>query len=308
MKKTLITVLCLIVLTSFAVAFSLSAAAASTGVVPDKTELRAGDTVTIQITLSNCPDVEALSVDFDIDTDVFEIESGEWLEESSLDVAPNRVKVLMSDFDISRQKGVVTFEVFDGDDNKLDVGVDCNTTVFTITLRALDTAPFGNSTVSCTLGSKDADGNSISVDSGSCVIGIKGDAIYDSISGTTLTAEAVNGETVIIAPSSNSVAMTEEELREMLNDETIQITSNDGIIGTGCTVTIGDKVVSIAVKGDVDGDGVVTVFDALMTKKALADNGFENEPLREYAADVDGKDGTTENDIMPILSVVVGKN
>jgi hypothetical protein len=102
--------------------------------------------------------------------------------------------------------------------------------------------------------------------------------------------------------------MTESELRDIFNDGTIAITSNNGIIGTGCKVTIGEYEVELVVKGDIDGDGVATVFDALMVKKALANNGFANEALREYAADVDGADGTTTADVDALLAIIVGKN
>lgn len=131
--------------------------------------------------------------------------------------------------------------------------------------------------------------------------------IEDAIAGTVLTTGVVGEETVIIVPTSNNVAMTESELAAILNDASITITSNNGIIGTGCKVTIGEYEVDLVVKGDIDGDGVATVFDALMVKKALANNGFENEALREFAADVDGADRTTEADVDAILSYIVGK-
>ena len=131
--------------------------------------------------------------------------------------------------------------------------------------------------------------------------------IEAAIDGTVLTTGIVGSETVIIIPTSIDVAMTEDELRAIFNDETITITSNGGIIGTGCKVTIGEYEVELVVKGDIDGDGVATVFDALMVKKALANNDFENEALREFAADVDGTDGTTEADVSALLAIVVGK-
>ena len=44
-----------------------------------------------------------------------------------------------------------------------------------------------------------------------------------------------------------------------------------------------------------------------MVKKALANNGFENETLREYAADVDGTEGTVASDVKALLGFIVGK-
>jgi hypothetical protein len=94
----------------------------------------------------------------------------------------------------------------------------------------------------------------------------------------------------------------------MLGNEEITIVSNNGMIGTGSKIIIGEQEVSLVVKGDIDGDGTATVFDALMVKKALANNGFENEALREFAADVDGATGTTEADVSALLAKIVGKN
>ena len=139
------------------------------------------------------------------------------------------------------------------------------------------------------------------------IIFAQSNPIEDAIDGTVLTTATVVEETVIIVPTIGNVAMTEDELRAIFNDDTITITSNNGIIGTGCKVTIGEYEVELVVKGDIDGDGVATVFDALMVKKALANNGFENEALREFAADVDGTEGTTEADVSAILAIIVGK-
>lgn len=86
------------------------------------------------------------------------------------------------------------------------------------------------------------------------------------------------------------------------------ITSNNGFIGTGKKISIGDEVAEIVIKGDIDGNGVATVFNAMMVKKALANNGFETEALREFAGDVDGADGTTTADVSALLAIVVGKN
>ena len=132
-------------------------------------------------------------------------------------------------------------------------------------------------------------------------------AIKSAIDGTDLDIGFSGEEAVIIVPTSIDVAMTEDELRAIFNDETIEITSNGGIIGTGCKVTIGEYEVDLIVKGDIDGDGVATVFDALMVKKALVNNDFENEALREFAADVDDTEGTTEADVSALLAIIVGK-
>lgn len=132
-------------------------------------------------------------------------------------------------------------------------------------------------------------------------------SIADAFEGAVLSTDVVGGEIVIVIPVNVGEAMTEDELRNNFKDKTVNITSNNGIIGTGCKVTIGGYEIELVVKGDIDGDGVATVFDALMVKKALANNGFENETLREYAADVDGTEGTVASDVKALLGFIVGK-
>ncbi len=113
-------------------------------------------------------------------------------------------------------------------------------------------------------------------------------------------------EVVIVPTVSGNVAMTEAEVAEILGDE-ITIVSNNGIIGTGCKIVVGEQEVEIAVKGDIDGDGVATVFDALMVKKALAENSFTENDIREFAGDIDGAGVTDSADIDAILSHIVGE-
>ena len=135
-------------------------------------------------------------------------------------------------------------------------------------------------------------------------------AIENAISGTTLKLGILdNDDEIIIVPTNKlGSAMTVAELKAIFNDPTIVIESNNGIIGTGCKVTIDGYTVEIAVKGDIDGDGIVTAFDANMIKKALANNGFENEALREFAGDVDGTEVTDSADVEGILAHIVGNS
>ncbi len=135
-------------------------------------------------------------------------------------------------------------------------------------------------------------------------------AIENAISGTTLKLRILdNDDEIIIVPTNKlGSAMTVAELKAIFNDPTIVIESNNGIIGTGCKVTIDGYTVEIAVKGDIDGDGIVTAFDANMIKKALANNGFENEALREFAGDVDGTEVTDSADVEGILAHIVGNS
>ncbi len=137
----------------------------------------------------------------------------------------------------------------------------------------------------------------------------KVEAIDRAIEGTSLKLGLIgSGEAVIIAPTSkNGKAMTVAELEAIFSGSNVTIESSNGVIGTSCKVTIGEYVVDIAVKGDIDGDGIATVFDALMVKKALANNGFENEALKEFAGDVDGTEVTDSADVDAILAHIVGE-
>ncbi len=124
--------------------------------------------------------------------------------------------------------------------------------------------------------------------------------------GVTVGKLANETEVVIVPTVSGNVAMTEAELAEMLGDD-ITIISNNGIIGTGCKIIVGEQEVEIAVKGDIDGDGIATVFDALMVKKALANNSFIENDIREFAGDIDGEGVTDSADVDAILAHIVGE-
>lgn len=131
--------------------------------------------------------------------------------------------------------------------------------------------------------------------------------IEEAVEGTELTIGTIGEKTVIIVPTvSGNVAMTESDLAEMLGDD-ITIISNNGIIGTGSKIIIGEQEVEIAVKGDIDGDGIATVYDALMVKKALAENSFNENDIREFAGDVDGAGVTDTADVDAILAHIVGE-
>ncbi len=135
------------------------------------------------------------------------------------------------------------------------------------------------------------------------------EAIEAAIEGTSLKLGVMgNNEAVIIAPTSkNGKAMNVAELEAMSDDLEVTKESSKGVVGTGCKVAVGQYEAEIAVKGDIDGDGIVTVFDALMVKKALANNGFENETLKEFAGDVDGTEVTDIADVDAILAHIVGE-
>lgn len=106
---------------------------------------------------------------------------------------------------------------------------------------------------------------------------------------------------IVVVPTIIGI-MTIEELKETLNEDNVTVIAPNGIIGTGSKIVIDGQETEIAVKGDVDGDGKITVFDSMMVRKALENNGFNNEALREFAGDVDGSAGTTVSDASSMLS------
>ena len=56
--------------------------------------------------------------------------------------------------------------------------------------------------------------------------------------------------------------------------------------------------------GDVDGDGVVTIIDATLIQRVLAD--FKEDPFNELAADVDGDGNMTVVDATYIQRYLAG--
>ena len=117
------------------------------------------------------------------------------------------------------------------------------------------------------------------------------------------------GNAAIIPTPKNAVPMTADELYAMFNGNAdITIISNDGKIGTGSKITLGEEEIEIVIKGDIDGDGITTVFDALFAKKSLTEDISEISGIRKYAADVDGNSGISDSDVDTLLSHVVEKS
>ncbi len=130
-----------------------------------------------------------------------------------------------------------------------------------------------------------------------------------AVEGTPLSigVTSTNDNVVIVPTSKNNTALTQNELINILSDESITITANNGIIGTGCKISINEEETELVVMGDIDGDGIVNVFDALILKKALTNN-TNLESIIEFAGDVDGNKELSESDIDKILSHIVGES
>ena len=135
--------------------------------------------------------------------------------------------------------------------------------------------------------------------------------IEKAIQSTGLSTTVVEGvvSAVIIPTPHGNIAMTEEELLAMFGENTsVEITSNNGKVGTGSKITLDEEVVEIVIKGDIDGDGITSVFDALLAKKSMNENISEIDELREFAGDVDGNTGISDNDVDKLLSHIVGES
>ncbi|MBE6718573.1 MAG: hypothetical protein E7574_04910 [Ruminococcaceae bacterium] len=75
----------------------------------------------------------------------------------------------------------------------------------------------------------------------------------------------------------------------------------EATVGTGYKIEANGENAYIVVKGDLDGDGVVTVFDAMIAKKIAAEvDGYTGKPVYEFAGDVDDN-GFNADDANSIL-------
>ena len=171
-----------------------------------------------------------------------------------------------------------------------------------------------NLTTVCYKGTED-EWNKISIGSNNTyllnaeIVFVQKSELEKALEGTDLTIGKLANESefVIVPTPSGKVAMTGTALATKLNNDSISVVSNNGIIGTGSKLIIGEQEVEIAVKGDIDGDGIATVFDALMVKKALAENSFTENDIREFAGDIDGEGVTDSADVDAILAHIVGE-
>ena len=99
---------------------------------------------------------------------------------------------------------------------------------------------------------------------------------------------------------------------DILNNERIEFVSKkDGYLETGSKIKFGDEEATVVVSGDVDGDGLVTVFDALFVKKAsestdAADRFTSDMEKEKIAADINRDGNADGNDSKKILKNVVG--
>ena len=137
------------------------------------------------------------------------------------------------------------------------------------------------------------------------------EAILDK--GLDIVTNAKAGTVVIIPTPADTNGMTKTELEDAIaNDEVSVKNDKDGIVGTGSKITLDGEEATVVVKGDIDGDGVITVFDAALIKEAQgndnADENFTDKGVQEFAGDVDNDNNTDDKDAQNILDHVVGTN
>lgn len=113
-------------------------------------------------------------------------------------------------------------------------------------------------------------------------------AILDK--GLELVADANVGSMIVVAPTPK--ADSTEAGSEVINGNNVKYV-------TGSAITVGEESAQIVVKGDLDGDGLVSVFDALMIKELAEET--PNDALKECAGDLG-----TENDAQQAIDYIVG--
>ncbi|MBR5323088.1 MAG: hypothetical protein IKU48_06045 [Clostridia bacterium] len=130
-----------------------------------------------------------------------------------------------------------------------------------------------------------------------------------------ITAICVDTE-VKVNPSSNAggvavcridsgISLSETDIQELLNNTAVEVGNLvNGNVATGSKLIFGNEKALIAVLGDVDGDGILTVFDANMAQKGdiSFQNGYE---LQGVASDVNGDDIADKVDSQLILNQIV---
>ena len=83
------------------------------------------------------------------------------------------------------------------------------------------------------------------------------------------------------------------------------VMANDAILGTGNTVTVGDKKYTVVKLGDINGDGVIKSLDYMKIKNHIVGtNKLEGAYLR--AADVSGDGKVSSLDYMKVKNQIMG--
>ena len=85
------------------------------------------------------------------------------------------------------------------------------------------------------------------------------------------------------------------------------ITENDKLVGTGMKLIIGDITYNIVIKGDLNGNGKVTVTDLSQLRFHLAEaKGKIKTGAEKIAADLNDKSGVTVTDLSQMRKKLAG--
>lgn len=185
-----------------------------------------------------------------------------------------------------------------------DIGYESLGELFTVTFEAKSAIDnpanlFDNTKIEFVVGDTEA----LKIENVGALYGANAGALAEAIISDKLEIKPTSTVgTVLIAPTTTTEALTVANFEKMVSGATI--TSNDGVIGTGAIITVEGEDTYIVVKGDVDGDGLVTVFDA----QIILNGNFDEKDLEKFAGDKDGDDDVDSNDVLAWLQTIVGKN
>ena len=137
------------------------------------------------------------------------------------------------------------------------------------------------------------------------------EAIIDK--GLDVVTSAKAGTVVIVPTPANTTPLTKTELDDAIANGDVEVEGDtNGVVGTGSQISLGDESATIVVKGDVDGDGIVTVFDAMLIKEAQdndnTEENFTDKEIQEFAGDVNDDNNTNDTDSKVIIDHVVGND
>lgn len=129
----------------------------------------------------------------------------------------------------------------------------------------------------------------------------------------TAVAESTVGP-IVVCPLPLGGSYAPSDIHSLANNTAFRFSGmKNGAVVTGSEIIYDGEKASVAVTGDVDGDGDVTVFDAMMIKKAQTsqdekDRFTTDKALQKLAADADGSSTATDDDARIILGHVIGKS
>ena len=116
---------------------------------------------------------------------------------------------------------------------------------------------------------------------------------------------ALNGEYIDMIPEVTCEHITEKYENAIIKDKDGN-TVEEGNLGTGYSVTVGEEVFKIVKKGDLTGDGKVSIMDAItllngITGKETLENEFKS------AACITKVDTFSIMDAITLLNYITGK-